>query len=96
MANLIAPLNDPDTLSCVSMERAFLGRLDGSCRTPIAGLARLEEGAISFRGMILSPDGSEAHETSRKGPVENAEQLAIDAADELLDQVGADFLASSS
>jgi len=36
---LLAPLNDPSTATAVACERAFLARLDGSCRTPIAGLA---------------------------------------------------------
>lgn len=91
-ADLIAPLNDHETMICVGMERAFLARLDGSCRTPIAGLARIDENQIFFRGMILSPDGEESHQATRNGPLDRAEALAIDAADELLDQVGADFL----
>ncbi len=96
MAALIAPLNHPKTLDCVQMERAFLGRLDGNCRTPIAGLAVIAGNDISFRGMILSPDGKEAHETTRLGPIAEAEKLAIAAADELLDKVGADFLNTGS
>ena len=67
MAALIAPLNHQPTFDCVMMERAFLGRLDGNCHTPIAGLARLSGDEISFRGIILSPDGSQAFETSRTG-----------------------------
>ena len=96
MAALIAPLNHQKTFDCVQMERVFLGRLDGNCRTPIAGLAVIAGKDINFRGMILSPDGAEAHETSRLGPINEAEQLAIDAADELLDKVGADFLNTGS
>jgi hydroxymethylbilane synthase len=64
---LVAAINDQDTLTAIEVERAFLGVLDGSCRTPIAGHARVAAGAISFRGMILRPDGSEAHETQRSG-----------------------------
>ena len=96
MATLIAPLNDQPTFDCIMMERAFLGRLDGNCHTPIAGLARIEGDEISFLGMILSPDGSESHETARTGPIADAEKMAIDAADELLDKVGADFLTPST
>ena len=96
MTRLVAPLNDQPTFDCVMMERAFLGRLDGNCRTPIAGLANLEGNEISFRGMILSPDGAESHETSRKGPVAEAVKLAIDAADQLLAEAGADFLTPRS
>lgn len=96
MAELIAPLNHQSTFDCVMMERAFLGRLDGNCHTPIAGLARLTGDDISFQGMILSPDGAEAHETTRTGPREEALKLAIDAAEQLLDEAGADFLTSPS
>jgi len=92
LAELIAPLNHKESFDCVEMERVFLARLDGSCRTPIAGLARLDGGEIHFKGMILSPDGDEMHETERRGPLAEAEKMALDAADELLDQVGADFL----
>jgi hydroxymethylbilane synthase len=84
-AALIAPLNHPATALTVTAERAFLARLDGSCRTPIAGLAELSKGdSLLFRGMILTPDGREVFETRREGRAEHAIRLAEDAADELL------------
>ena len=47
-------------------ERAFLTALDGSCRTPIAGLAQPSgSGGMSFRGLIASPDGKTVFETTR-------------------------------
>ncbi len=95
MAALIAPLNHQPTYDCVMMERVFLGRLDGNCHTPIAGLAQLNGSDISFRGMILSPDGAQAHETSRRGPLEDAQKMALDAANALLAVAGADFLTTS-
>lgn len=90
-AKLISALNDPSTMLCVTAERAFLARLEGSCRTPIAGLAELDRGEIAFRGMILSPDGVRCLETSRRGPAEQAVAMAEDAANELLMQAGPDF-----
>jgi len=90
---LLAPLNDATTAVCVATERAFLARLDGSCRTPIAGLATLAQGRLAFRGMILSVDGKAAHETSRSGPMADAERMGRDAAEELLAAAGPDFLA---
>jgi len=81
--DLLARINHSDTLMALAAERAFLGVLDGSCRTPIAGYARIDAGALSFRGMILRPDGSEAHETSRAGPVADAVKLGADAGHEL-------------
>src|SRR3977135_2742324 len=60
-------IDHPDTLTAIGAERAFLAVLDGSCRTPIAGHARIAAGAVAFRGLILRPDGSQALETSRAG-----------------------------
>ena len=55
----VASLNHEETRLAVSCERAFLETLDGSCRTPIAGLAyRDSDGNCNFRGLIASPDGT--------------------------------------
>jgi hydroxymethylbilane synthase len=92
MAELLAPINDEATALAVTAERAFLARLEGSCRTPIAGLAELDGGRLVFRGMILTPDGREAHATRREGRPEEALRLAEDAATELLARAGPNFL----
>ncbi len=55
----VAPLEDGAAAIELACERAFQAALDGSCRTPIAGLARFESGLLSFRGEVLSPDGSD-------------------------------------
>jgi len=91
--DLVARINDSDTLTAVRAERAFLAILDGSCRTPIAGHARVEAGSISFRGLILRPDGSEAHETARIGAVLDAAKLGADAGHELKSRAAPDFFA---
>ena len=90
----IAPLNCPTTATCVAAERAFLAKLEGSCRTPIAGLAELKGGTLAFRGLILSPDGKLCHATTRSGPEGEALALGIDAGAELLDRAGPKFFAS--
>ena len=59
VAALLAPLNDTPTTQRLAAERAFLAALDGSCETPIAGLALIEGDQIWLRGEILRPDGSE-------------------------------------
>jgi hydroxymethylbilane synthase len=81
--DLLAKINHAETLIALQAERAFLAVLDGSCRTPIAGHARIEAGNMSLRGMILRPDGSEAHETARRGPMQHGTALGVDAAQEL-------------
>jgi len=89
--DLLVGVNHPDTLTALCAERAFLGVLDGSCRTPVAGHARINGGTILFRGLILRPDGSEAHETARTGAVRDAEKLGADAGHELKSRATADF-----
>jgi hydroxymethylbilane synthase len=91
IARLIAPLNDAASALCVAAERAFLAKLDGSCRTPIAGLAELRGGMLRFRGEILTPDGVQSHATARSGPPQTALRLGEEAATELLDRAGPDF-----
>ncbi len=77
----------------MACERAFLARLDGSCKTPIAGLAEIDDGMLRFRGLILTPDGSEWHDIELTGAAENAASLGTDAGEELLARAGPEFLA---
>lgn len=58
-ASLIGALNDEAAATELACERAFQAALDGSCRTPIAGLARIEGTRLSFRGEVIAPDGSD-------------------------------------
>ncbi len=78
-----AAIADRATLSALAAERAFLAELDGSCRTPIAGLARLQGGGLRFKGQVLRTDGSESFEIEREGPPEDAARIGADAGREL-------------
>ena len=89
--DLLAGINHPETLTALAAERAFLAVLDGSCRTPIAGHARVAGGTVAFRGLILRPDGSEALETSRRGEAAEAGALGADAGRELKGRAAPDF-----
>jgi len=57
---LLAAIHDKPTGERITLERAFLRTLDGSCQTPIAGLAVHDRGGLWLRGEILRPDGSDA------------------------------------
>lgn len=94
MAELLLPINDEATRHCINAERAMLAALDGSCRTPIAGLATLENGRIRLRGEILTPDGREHHMVEREGPVSDAAALGYDAGAELKRRGGPSFFTS--
>ena len=88
---LLAAIGHADTSVALACERAFLGVLDGSCRTPIAGHAVIEGNTLRFRGMILRPDGSEAFETTRAGGRRDAAALGADAGAELKAKAPRDF-----
>jgi hydroxymethylbilane synthase len=88
---LVAAINDADTMAALTAERAFLAALDGSCKTPIAGHAKIAGGALALRGLIVKPDGSAAHETSRSGLVGDAAALGQDAGAELTHRRGPGF-----
>ena len=88
---LIAPLNHTQTGWQIAAERAFLCALDGSCHTPIGALALVAGNELSFRGMILSPDGAQWHDVARQGSAEEAAALGRDAGAELKARAGPDF-----
>lgn len=54
---LLAPLNILEHAITTTAERCFLEALDGSCRTPIAAMAAIHDGQLSFLGEVLTPDG---------------------------------------
>jgi hydroxymethylbilane synthase len=90
---LVDKVDDADTATALAAERAFLAELDGSCRTPIGGHARVANDAVRFRGIIVRPDGSEAVEVLREGRRDDAAALGADAGRELKRRAGADFFA---
>lgn len=90
----LAALNHRETALAVECERAFLTRLDGSCRTPIAGHAKVAGDRLTFTGLVVSPDGAVAHEARREGAAADAARIGDDAAGELLARGGAAFFAA--
>ena len=90
-AALLAAIHDGETGHRLAAERAFLAALDGSCETPIAGLATLEGRILHLRGEILRPDGSEAIRGERRGTIAAAAEMGADLAAELLASAGEGF-----
>ena len=80
---LLTAIDHAPTSMCVAAERAMLDALDGSCHTPIAGHAVLEEGRMRLCGLILRPDGSEVHATEQTAPAADGERLGRDVGREL-------------
>ena len=76
---LLAKVDDSDTAQRVTAERAFLAELDGSCRTPIAGLMEFTESGVRFRGLVARPDGSGMMRVERAGGRSDIQAIAVDA-----------------
>ncbi|MBK4215942.1 hydroxymethylbilane synthase [Paracoccus caeni] len=92
IAALLASIHHVETGQRIVAERAYLARLDGSCQTPIAGLAEIVDGKLVLLGEILRPDGSEAIRGRREGEISDGIDMGFDLAEDLLSQAGPDFI----
>jgi hydroxymethylbilane synthase len=95
LRSMFAPANHTETDIAVTLERAFLAVLDGSCRTPIAGLAERDTvGNIAFSGCVLTPDGRTRVDVARNAAIATASEahdLGTDAGRELAVKAGRSF-----
>jgi hydroxymethylbilane synthase len=91
--DLLANIDDRPTAMAVACERAFLDVLDGSCRTPIAGHARLAGDDLVFDGLLLAPDGAMVFAERRSGPASEAAAIGAAAGRAVRQQAGEEFLA---
>jgi len=55
-------LNDAATSVALACERGFQASLGGSCRTPIAGYATMDNRTLRFRGEVFARDGSKSED----------------------------------
>lgn len=92
--DFIMPLHDSVTAAAIHAERAFLKVLDGSCRTPIAGIAKIDSDRLVFKGEVLRPDGSESFDIEGAGSIDDAIAIGEDAGLRLKSRLSADFLES--
>jgi hydroxymethylbilane synthase len=87
----LAPLHDAASAACVTAERAMLAALDGSCRTPIAGLALLDGDRLSLKAMLLAPDGSAERRAEDTGSVADPAALGHEVGERLRRGAGPEF-----
>jgi len=89
---LLTALDHAPSRYRISAERAMLEALDGSCQTPIGGLAEIgDDGALRLRGLVARADGSEVLTGERTGSVIDAVELGRDLGVELRQRAGPDF-----
>ncbi|WP_299048393.1 hydroxymethylbilane synthase [uncultured Tateyamaria sp.] len=90
-ADLLAAIHDAPTGHRLAAERHFLFTLDGSCETPIAGLATLDGATLTLVGEVLRPDGSNAISGTRTGAIADGTAMGADLAQDLLKTAGPGF-----
>jgi hydroxymethylbilane synthase len=91
MAGLVEALDHAPTHTTITAERAMLAVLDGSCRTPVGALSRLDNGSLTLKGQILSLDGKTAFYSAATGT--DPESLGRQVGEDLIAQAGTEWLA---
>jgi len=91
LRELLAPLHDATSAACVAAERAMLAALDGSCRTPIAGLAEAQGGKLDLRALLLAADGSAERRAEGTAAIADAAVLGAELGAQLRAGAGPEF-----
>jgi len=94
LAQDLSALDHDASARRVAAERSFLEKLGGDCSVPLAALAEYDEGALSVRGLVITPDGSRVVTAERSGVSEEAERMGAEVAEEVLRSGGAEILDS--
>ena len=90
--SLVKPLNHEATAMAVRAERAFLRRMGGSCRTPLAAKGTVTDNRVHLTALIASPDGKNLIRGEQEGPHNAVEQIGVSLAERLLGQGGQEIL----
>ena len=91
VSEMLSAINDTLSTQRLAAERAFLGALDGSCETPIGGLATIDGDTLTLRGEILRVDGSEVLSDEQTCSVADGAKLGVEMARKLRSQADDDF-----
>jgi hydroxymethylbilane synthase len=91
LRELLTALNDAESAACVAAERAMLAALDGSCRTPIAGLATIAGDLLRLDALLLSPDGTAERRSHIEGKAGDGAALGAELGARLRRGAGPEF-----
>lgn len=83
VARLLAPLQDAATTACTFAERAVSRALGGSCQTPLAAHAIIDDGQLFLRASLAMPDGSRMLHANARGDMQQPEALAAQVLEHL-------------
>lgn len=94
IANIVAAINDADTLLATNAERAFLRTLEGGCQIPVGSYSRINGSNFEITGFISSINGEEFLREKAVGPIDQAVELSVQLAERLLSRGGREILES--
>lgn len=93
---LVTKIDHPNSHLAATAERGFLAALDGSCRTPIAGIAQIQDKALAFRGEVLSLDGKHSWSALRElNPHDRIDAAILQSANALGEDAAKDIRAAA-
>lgn len=95
IAEMLKAINDTETQSRITAERAFLRRLEGGCQVPIGAMAIFELGEVFLHGFVGSLDGTRVIRQSIRGIASGAESLGRDLAEKCLAAGAAEILSEA-
>lgn len=91
----VTMLDDVPTRICAEAERAVNAGLHGSCHSPVAAYATLDEGRLSLVARVGAPDGTRMLESRAEGAADAAVALGTRVADDLLAQGAAAIMSAA-
>ena len=89
----VARIDDREAALASRAERAVVARLGGGCQMPIGAYAEVTNGSMKVTAVVVSPDGARAAHAVAAGPIEQADAIGIDVAEQLLAEGADEILA---
>ena len=85
-AELLKPLHDPDTATCVAAERALTRHLQGSCQVPIAAFCIETEIGLHLCGLVGDAASGRLVRAEDDGQTQAPDELGIRVAKQLIER----------
>ena len=85
LQDIVRSINHPHSAVAVKAERAFLRKLGGGCRVPIAALGTVDSDKLSLVGLVADQDGKKVIRSDISAKQTEAEYMGEKLAERLLD-----------
>ncbi len=94
LKGFIASLHHPETFVAAEAERALLKKLEGGCQVPLGAYAQLDDDTLRLQGVVADPEGKQIIKDEISGSPNEAAELGVGLAEQLLDAGGREILAA--